>query len=98
MVQFISSNLPRHPRLVRIPISVVLPAAYVYAVLSKHPKITVEQVRGMGTDRAYDYTDANRDFGYSPRSFQVGVLPEIESFLALKRAASGSSLEHQKGS
>ncbi len=58
---------------VYLPISLSLPLVKLYGWASKTPRITPDQVRRMGEDRAFDISDAERDLGYAPRGFEEGV-------------------------
>ena len=44
------------------------------------PKFTTEQVLRLNEDKAFSYRDAERDFGFSPLSFEDGVREEIEEY------------------
>jgi nucleoside-diphosphate-sugar epimerase len=41
--------------------------------------VTPEQVWRLAEDKAFEYADAARDFGFSPRSFEEGVRLEVQS-------------------
>jgi hypothetical protein len=41
--------------------------------------VTAEQVRRLAEDKAFDYAEAARDFGFHPRSFAEGVRLEARS-------------------
>lgn len=63
--------------LLRIPLPVVRTAVALYGRLSAHPGIRVEQIDRLHEDKAFDFGAAARDFGFSPRSFDVGVRSEV---------------------
>ena len=57
-------------------------AARVYNAIDSNAIISVEQVLRMQEDKAFDYEDAIRDFGYSPVSFEDGIVEEVNEYLA----------------
>ena len=63
----------RNVRLIPVP----LEAAVVAARLTRI--VTPEQVRRLAEDKAFDYSDAARDFGFTPRSFTDGVRLEAHT-------------------
>jgi uncharacterized protein YbjT (DUF2867 family) len=71
-------------RFVPVPLSPVIAAARGYELLSRNPKIRVEQLRRLAEDKAFAIDDAVRDLGYAPRSFADGIRAEA---LALGLAA-----------
>jgi uncharacterized protein YbjT (DUF2867 family) len=40
--------------------------------------VKAEQILRLSEDKAFDHTDAARDFGYAPRSFREGILLELK--------------------
>ena len=73
LLKTVSGKLHRKMTFVKIPLSISLAAAYMYNVFAESAKISVEQVMRMNEDKSFDYTDAVRDFGFSPVSFDAGV-------------------------
>jgi len=73
LVRTAARTLFRRVILVRVPVSAAVLAARVTRVVS------VEQVRRLAEDKAFDYSDATRDFGFHPRSFAEGVRLEARS-------------------
>jgi uncharacterized protein YbjT (DUF2867 family) len=71
-------------RFVPVPLPPVIAAARGYELLSRNPKIRVEQLRRLAEDKAFAIDDAVRDLGYAPRSFADGIRAEA---LALGLAA-----------
>jgi nucleoside-diphosphate-sugar epimerase len=53
--------------LIPVPIASAVVAARLTRIVSP------EQVRRLTEDKAFDFTDAARDFGFAPRSFEAGV-------------------------
>jgi nucleoside-diphosphate-sugar epimerase len=56
-------------------VPVPLPAAVLAARLTH--VVTPEQVWRLAEDKAFDYTEATRDLGFLPRSFEEGVRQEV---------------------
>jgi nucleoside-diphosphate-sugar epimerase len=46
--------------------------------------VKAEQIRRLNEDKAFDYSDAARDLGYAPISFEEGIAREIEA-MGLRR-------------
>jgi hypothetical protein len=63
-------------RFVPVPLTPVVAAARGYELLSKNPKISVEQLRRLAEDKAFAIDDAVRDLGYAPRPFADGIRAE----------------------
>ncbi len=63
-------------RFVPVPLSPVIVAARGYELLSKNPKIRVEQLRRLAEDKAFAIDDAIRDLDYAPRPFADGIRAE----------------------
>jgi nucleoside-diphosphate-sugar epimerase len=59
--------------LVPVPLELAVVAARLTRV------VRPEQIRRLVEDKAFSYTDASRDFGFSPRSFAEGVQAEARS-------------------
>jgi nucleoside-diphosphate-sugar epimerase len=66
-----------HRLIIRIPALPVRAAVALYGRVSSHPVIKVEQIDRLHEDKAFDYGEAARDFGFSPRSFEDGVRLEV---------------------
>jgi nucleoside-diphosphate-sugar epimerase len=67
LVRTAARTLLRRVILVRVPVAAAVLAARLTRV------VTAEQVRRLAEDRAFDYADATRDFGFKPRTFAEGV-------------------------
>jgi uncharacterized protein YbjT (DUF2867 family) len=63
-------------RFIPVPLTPVVAAARGYELLSKNPKISVEQLRRLAEDKAFAIDDAVRDLGYAPRPFADGIRAE----------------------
>jgi nucleoside-diphosphate-sugar epimerase len=73
LVRTAARTLFRRVLLVRVPLIAAVAAARVTRVVS------TEQVRRLAEDKAFDYAEATRDFGFQPRSFAEGVRLEARS-------------------
>lgn len=63
-----------------LPLWVSLFAVKIAEFIPLMPKLTAEQVLRLNEDKAFSYRDAERDFGFSPLSFEDGVREEIEEY------------------
>ena len=73
----ICQELGRSPRRIPVPLFVAVPLAYLYERLSRHPRITSEQILRLQEDKSFSYGEAGRDFGFTPRAFAQGIREEI---------------------
>ena len=82
IIEFVSRELGRKNIIVKVPLSLSVLGARIYNALTKKAVISVEQVLRMQEDKAFDYQDAARDFGYFPLSFQQGIRAEVREYLS----------------
>jgi len=65
----------------RMKISVPLQPALWLARISHHlpgkPLIKEEQIRRLNEDKSFDHSEARRDFGFNPRTFEEGIRQEV---------------------
>jgi uncharacterized protein YbjT (DUF2867 family) len=66
-------------RFVPVPLSPVVAAARGYELVSRNPRIRVEQLRRLAEDKAFAIDHAVRDLGYAPRSFADGIRAEARA-------------------
>jgi uncharacterized protein YbjT (DUF2867 family) len=66
-------------RFIPVPLPPVVTAARGYELLSRHPRIRVEQLRRLAEDKAFDIDPAARDLGYAPRTFAEGIRAEARA-------------------
>jgi len=74
-----ASAVASRTRFVPVPLSPVIAAARAYEVLTKNPRIRVEQLRRLAEDKAFEIGDAVRDLDYAPRSFADGIRAEARA-------------------
>jgi uncharacterized protein YbjT (DUF2867 family) len=79
MIDTISSQLDRRVRHVHFPAKPIVSVLKALEHLNLRLPFKAEQFERLNEDKAFDFTDAARDFGYCPRSFAEGVQLEIES-------------------
>ena len=73
LIRTAARALGRQVWLVPVPLRLAVAAARVTRI------VTPEQVWRLAEDKAFDYTDATRDLGFRPRSFEEGVQQEVRS-------------------
>jgi nucleoside-diphosphate-sugar epimerase len=66
-------------RFVPVPLAPVVAAARGYELLSRNPRIRVEQLRRLAEDKAFSIDAAARDLGYAPRPFAAGIRAEARA-------------------
>jgi uncharacterized protein YbjT (DUF2867 family) len=74
-----ASVVASRTRFVPVPLSPVVAAARGYELLSRNPRVRVEQLRRLAEDKAFAIDDAVRDLGYAPRPFAVGIRAEARA-------------------
>lgn len=83
IVRTISKGLNRKNIIIKLPIWISVITARLYNVIDRKAIISVEQVLRMQEDKAFDYVDATRDFGYRPMSFEEGIIEEIAEYMSM---------------
>ncbi|GAB4310727.1 MAG: NAD(P)H-binding protein [Candidatus Sumerlaeia bacterium] len=78
MLQQIAAALGRRIILVPVPIGPAVAAALAAQTLGLPWPATPDQIRRLGEDKAFDISQARRDLGFSPRSFQEGLRAKLE--------------------
>ncbi|MDQ6671783.1 MAG: NAD-dependent epimerase/dehydratase family protein [Chloroflexota bacterium] len=73
LVRTAARAVGRRVMLVRVPLESAVLAARLTRVVS------AEQIRRLAEDKAFPITDAARDFGFAPRTFQAGVRLEARA-------------------
>jgi nucleoside-diphosphate-sugar epimerase len=81
LIRTIARKLNKRVVVFKVPLLFCLLTAKIIEFLFKSPPITYEQVLRMKEDKSFDYSEAARDFGFSPRSFEEGIQEEIVIFL-----------------
>jgi uncharacterized protein YbjT (DUF2867 family) len=79
LLQTAASAVASRTRFVPVPLSPVIAVARGYELLSRNPRIRVEQVRRLAEDKAFAIEDAMRDLDYAPRSFADGIRAEARA-------------------
>lgn len=78
LVEFLVASLGRRKPILSVPLG---PAARVAAVWQKTglpPRVSREQVLRLGEDKAFEFEEARRDFGYQPQSWREGLILELK--------------------
>ena len=73
LVRVAARAVGRDVRLVHVPLRLAVAATRAVRPLPFGRAIAPEQVLRLAEDKAFDYAEARRDFGYHPRSFEEGV-------------------------
>lgn len=67
---------------ISVPFSVAYGLAWILYILTIRKKDYREKVQRLVEPRTFDHSDATRDFGYNPVTFEEGVKCEVEEYLA----------------
>ena len=73
MIDTLGRSVGRIVLKVYIPMPIALPLVAAYGWMADAPRVTPDQVRRMGEDRAFDIFESVQDLGFAPRSFEDGV-------------------------
>lgn len=79
IVSIIAKRLGKRPLIVAVPQGFAESAAALGERILRRPPLRLEQVRRLREDKTYDFSEAARDLGYSPRDFREGVSQQIRS-------------------
>ena len=63
--------------LIHVPYNISYLVVKFLNVIINNAPISTEQIMRINEDKAYDYTEAINDFGFSPISFDEGITLEI---------------------
>jgi uncharacterized protein YbjT (DUF2867 family) len=74
-----AASVASRTRFVPVPLSPVIAAARGYELVSRHPRIRVEQLRRLAEDKVFSIDAAAGDLGYSPRPFADGIRAEARA-------------------
>jgi uncharacterized protein YbjT (DUF2867 family) len=77
LVLHVAQLLGRRVLLAPLPLWPVAALAGLWHRLGLPPRISAEQVRRLGEDKAFAFDDAARDFGYTPRGYREGLAEEV---------------------
>ncbi|ANU10118.1 hypothetical protein BBH88_07275 [Planococcus antarcticus DSM 14505] len=78
VLSYIINGLDKKTKLVHIPIKLAILGAKIIKRVVLKPIISVEQVERLQEDKAYSHEKAKKLLDYYPRSFETGILQEIE--------------------
>ncbi len=78
IVKIIARVLGRRVVAVPVPIGVAVSAASLGERILGRPVVQRQQIERLREDKTYDYSEAAKDLGYSPRPFAQGVSEEIK--------------------
>lgn len=78
MLKAIKKNLPFKAYILRVPVFLAYIAVFLYKIFKPASYINYAMVKRVNEDISYDIMPAQRDFGYCPVNFEVGVRKQIE--------------------
>ena len=84
MLKIIGANLGKKVHFISCPFAIAYFGACALYYLTGKKKDYREKVQRLCEPRAYSHEDAKNDFGYSPVSFQEGIVAEVKQYLAAK--------------
>ena len=81
----IAQNLGVERSFISCPFQVAYAGAWMLYLISFSKIDYREKVQRLCEPRIFSYEDAKRDFGYSPRTFQEGIIQEVKDYLNEKK-------------
>ena len=84
MFEEIAKNLGVKRSYISCPFCIAYFGAWIIYLLTFTKKDYREKVQRLVEPRVYSYTDAAKDFGYSPVSFEEGIVDEVKQYLQSK--------------
>ncbi len=84
MLSEIGKCLGKKTHFINCPFFIAYAGAWLLYFLTLKNKDYREKVQRLCEPRAYSYNEAARDFGYAPRTFQVGIVDEVNEYLSKK--------------
>ena len=84
MFEGIAKNLGVKRGYISCPFFIAYFGAWIIYLLTFTKKDYREKVQRLVEPRVYSYTDAAKDFGYSPVSFEEGIVDEVKQYLQSK--------------
>lgn len=82
MLSEIGKCLGKRVRFISCPFPIAYAGVWILYWMTLKKKDYREKVQRLCEPRVYSHDDATRDFGYAPRSFQVGIVDEVEEYKA----------------
>ena len=84
MLEVIAMNLHKNIHFVSCPYAIAYAGAVALYWLTFQKFDIREKVQRLCEPRVFSYAEAHNDFGYSPRTFQEGVIREVKEYLQRK--------------
>jgi len=73
MLKIVKSKLKRNFKIIKLPIGASKLAVNFYKRIVKKSDFNSDQIERMKINKAYSYADAQKDFGFTPVSFEEGI-------------------------
>lgn len=77
VIRTVAFYMGKRPLILRLPITPAIKLLEWATAAGLRFPVSAEQVRRLNEDKAFDYSDARRDFGYRPLDFAEGVKLEL---------------------
>ncbi len=85
MLKEIGKNLNKKVRFISCPFVVAYTGAWLIFIFSLFKIDYREKVQRLCEPRVYSHEQARNDFGFNPRSFEVGIVDEVKEYLKSKK-------------
>lgn len=72
-IDTIARKLKRKIKFISLPLGFCIFLAKIYEKTTKKPRVTAEQIRRFGEDKAFDIQPARSEIGFNPRPFSQGI-------------------------
>jgi nucleoside-diphosphate-sugar epimerase len=78
MLETIIREAKLRTRLVPVPLSPIGPLVRTYEKISKAPRVRYDQVLRLQENKDFDISEARRDLGFAPISFEEGIRRKLD--------------------
>lgn len=84
MLITIGNDLGKKVKFINCPFCLAYTGAWMIYLITLRKKDYREKVQRLCEPRVYSHQDAADAFGYSPRTFEIGVADEIKEYISLR--------------
>jgi nucleoside-diphosphate-sugar epimerase len=78
MLQITKNKLKRNFRVIKLSVGISKFIVNIYSKIVKNSDLNPKQIEGIKIDRTYSYSEAQKDFEFSPIPFEEGIEKEIK--------------------
>ncbi len=80
IINIVANSLNKKIIKIHLPLLLSKILFYCYEKIFPKPKIKLEQILRLNEHKNFDHSKAKNDFGFTPRSFNIGIMEEIKEY------------------